>query len=131
MCFKIMPGLADQAERVGIPEIEELAFIRRINASDDFRARLLVAATRALMKEPVDHNLVSLDGEFAEPGSETGIVQRAALAVVIWDNQKRADMDRVTREFGKDLLHLRSGRRRDIMDRDDERTLHGVASPGQ
>src|SRR4029077_16746208 len=64
MGFKILLGLLNQVERFVIPEVEKLAFIHRVYARDDFRASVLVAATRALMKEPVNDNLVSVCGEF-------------------------------------------------------------------
>jgi hypothetical protein len=125
--FKIIPGLLNQTERFAISEIEEFAFIRRINARDDFRARCLVVAARALMVKPVDHDLVADPGQVSQPGTKTGVGQRATVSMVIGNDEKRAVVDPVTRKMGENFLDLPPSRRSDVMDRDDENALHAVS----
>ena len=49
----------NQTQRLVIPEIVELAFIRRIKAGDGFGSRIFLRPPGALVEEAVDHNLVS------------------------------------------------------------------------
>ena len=128
MGFKILLGFSNQAERFVIAEIEELAFIRRIDARDNFRAGVFISTACALMEEPVNHNLVFVRGECVQPGAETAIGQGAAQSMVIGNDEKRAGVHSVACETRENFLDLRPGRRSDVMDRDDKGALHGVAS---
>ena len=93
MGLKILPRLVDQAQRLVIPEIVELAFIRRINARDEFGLRRFVRPPGALVEETVDHDLMSPRLQFLQPGAEIGIGQRAPLAVIIGHDEERAGLD--------------------------------------
>ncbi len=128
MGFEILLGLSNQAKRFAITEIEELAFIRRIDACDNFRAGVFISAACALMEEPVNHNLVFVRGECVQPGTETAIGQRAAQSMIIGNDKKRAGVHPAAGETRENFLDLRPGRRSDVMDRDDKGALHGVAS---
>ncbi len=103
-------------ERFVITEIEEFAFIRRVHARDDFGAGVFIFAPRALMKESVNRNLVSVRGQFVQPGTKTGVGQGAPLSMVIRNDEKRADANPAVREFRENFLDLWPGRRSDVMD---------------